>query len=91
MTTARRPAEELSGEQELDGVGRTALTIRDDVRQIDPWLLQWQLGVACEQEPARMAKVIMAMAMMMPPDETLGPLTDRVWAVTTPLSQRSAS
>lgn len=65
----------------MDGIARTALVIRDDVREVDPYGLLDQLTRACQQEPQRMAQVIMAMAAMMPPEETTRALNRRVWAV----------
>ena len=89
--TDRKPPGEVTPEQYMDGVARTALVLRDDVRDVNPYELLELLTVHCQEEPRRMAQVLMAMAAMMPPDETIDVLTRRVWDITTPVTVRRAS
>lgn len=80
-----------SMDDDLDAVADTAAAITEAVRQHDPIEFHKQLTLACTQEPARMAQVVMALGAWVDPEEPLSARFARVEAASAPATQKAAA
>ena len=67
----------------IEAVAQTAHAVCASLRDTDPRELHRELMSVCENEPARMAQVVMALAAWVPMDEALSERHKRVLSVTT--------
>ena len=71
---------DLTTETDHDKIAQRAMCVVSDVREVSPQLTLDTLTIMCATEPARMAQVMMALAIWVDLDLTTGTLASRAEA-----------